>query len=57
MHLGLKNQFTRWALLQVAGTEFTVSATEQISDRLDAKAAGNSWATPFTASRPPLFRP
>jgi hypothetical protein len=34
----LKDEFKRRGLLQAAGNEFTVTATEQISGRIDAKA-------------------
>jgi hypothetical protein len=38
----LKDEFKRRGLLEAAGDEFTVTATEQISSRLDAKAVQES---------------
>jgi hypothetical protein len=34
----LKNEFKRRGLVEIAGAHFTVTATEQIAGRLDAKA-------------------
>jgi len=43
----LKDEFKRRSLAEVAGSEFTVTATEQIAGRLDVNAVkqylGDSW--------------
>jgi hypothetical protein len=43
----LKDEFKRRGLVEVAGNEFTVTATEQIAGRLDVNAVkqylGESW--------------
>ena len=43
----LKDEFKRRSLAEVAGSEFTVTATEQIAGRLDVSAVkqylGDSW--------------